>query len=233
MIIFPEPLLKGRLIKRYKRFLADIELSEGGVITAHCPNSGAMQGLTTEGTPVWVSKSSNPSRKLPYTWQMAEVDGTFVGMNTANPNPLVEQAIRTGLIPELQNYQYLRREVPYGKNSRIDILLESPSFPLTYVEVKNVHWKREGKVAFPSSVTARGAKHMGELSQMVLQGYKAFVVYIVQRNDCDDFELAHDIDPFYGQETLKAFEVGVQPLVYACDINPKGITISRRLNFDL
>lgn len=233
MITFPEPLVRGTLVKRYKRFLADIDLEEGGSITAHCPNSGAMQGLTDEGTPVWVSKSSNPSRKLPYTWQMAEVEGTFVGMNTANPNPLVEAAIRSGVIPEFQGYEHLRREVPYGKNSRIDILLEDPSHALTYIEVKNVHWKRGTKVAFPSSVTTRGAKHMGELSDMVRQGHKAYVVYIVQRNDCDGFELAHDIDPHYGQETLKALESGVRALVYACDVNPNGIKISKRLNFDL
>ena len=233
MIIFPEPLVRGHLIKRYKRFLADIELEDGSLITAHCPNSGAMQGLTDEGTPVWVSYSSNPLRKLAHTWQMVEVEGTFVGMNTANPNPLVEEAIRSGVIVELQGYQHLRREVTYGKNSRIDILLEDPSHSLTYVEVKNVHWKRGTKVAFPSSVTARGAKHMGELSDMVRQGHKAYVVYIVQRNDCEEFELAHDIDPHYGREALKALEAGVEALVYACDVNPNRIKISKRLTFNL
>lgn len=232
MITFPEPLKRGQLIKRYKRFLADIELENGTLITAHCPNSGAMQGLTDAGTPVWVSYSSNPSRKLAHTWQMAEVEGTFVGMNTANPNPLVEEAIRSGVIAELQGYQHLRREVPYGKNSRIDILLEDPSLPLTYVEVKNVHWKRDRKVAFPSSVTTRGAKHMRELSDMVRQGHKAYVVYIVQRNDCEEFELAHDIDPHYAGETFKALEAGVRALIYACDVNPNGIRISKRLRFE-
>jgi sugar fermentation stimulation protein A len=233
MISFSDPLLRGRLLKRYKRFLADIELEEGTLITAHCPNTGAMQGLTEPGTPVWVSYSPNPARKLPYTWQMAEADGTFVGMNTANPNPLVEAAIRSGTLTELQGYDQLRREVAYGKNSRIDILLEGPGDSLTYVEVKNVHWKRGTKAVFPSSVTTRGAKHMGELAEMVRQGHQAYVVYVLQRNDCDGFELAHDIDPTYGQETLKALKAGVKALVYACDVSPNGIRISNPLTFNV
>jgi len=228
-MLFESPLVRGHLIKRYKRFLADIELEDGTFITAHCPNSGAMQGLTTPGTPVWVSKSANLERKLPYTWQMAEVDGTFVGMNTSNPNHLVEEALQAGIISELQGYQSLRREVPYGKNSRIDFLIERSFNKLTYVEVKNVHLKRGRVAAFPSSVTARGAKHMQELTDMVRAGHQAYVVYVVQRNDCEGFEIASDIDPFYGQETLKAYEAGVQPLVYACDISPKGITLTHSL----
>lgn len=227
-MIFSEPLLKGHLIKRYKRFLADIECEDGTLITAHCPNSGAMQGLTDPGTPVWLSRSSNPSRKLLYTWQMAKVDGIFVGMNTANPNELVEDAIRSGVIAELQGYPSLRREVAYGKNSRIDILLEIDNQKV-YVEVKNVHMKRGKNAAFPSSVTTRGAKHMRELSDMVCQGHKAYVVYVVQRNDCEGFELASDIDPIYEQETLKALENGVEALVYACDVSPNGIMIKNRL----
>lgn len=232
-MLFPEPLVRGYLVKRYKRFLADIELEDGSLITAHCPNTGAMQGLTNPGTPVWVSHSSNPSRKLAHTWQMAEVEGTFVGMNTANPNPLVEEAIRSSVISELQGYQSLRREVSYGKNSRIDFLLENPSEPFTYVEVKNVHMKRGKVAAFPSSVTTRGAKHMQELSEMVRQGHKAYVVYVVQRNDCEGFEIATDIDPDYGQETVKAIENGVVPLVYACEVSPEGIRITNSLNFIL
>lgn len=232
-MFFPEPLVRGYLVKRYKRFLADIELEDGGLITAHCPNTGAMQGLTNPGTPVWVSHSSNPSRKLAHTWQMAEVEGTFVGMNTANPNPLVEEAIRSNVISELQGYQSLRREVSYGKNSRIDFLLENPSEPFTYVEVKNVHMKRGKVAAFPSSVTTRGTKHMQELSEMVRQGHKAYVVYVVQRNDCEGFQIATDIDPDYGQETLNAIENGVMPLVYACEVSPEGIRITNPLNFIL
>jgi sugar fermentation stimulation protein A len=228
-MLFPSPLLKGRLIQRYKRFLADIALEEGGdIITAHCPNPGAIQGLTEPGTPVWVSKSPNPARALPFTWEMAESEGTFVGMNTSHPNALVVEAIQAGLIPQLQGYPKLTREVNYGENSRIDILL---SDPFAYVEVKNVHWKRGNMAAFPSSPTLRGTKHMRELSTMVEQGHKAYVVYVVQRNDCEKFELAHDIDPLYAREASLAFEKGVQSLVYACDINPKGITLVRPITF--
>lgn len=230
-MLFQTPLLKGRLVKRYKRFLADMELEDGTFITAHCPNSGAMQGLVTPGTSVWVSRSSNPSRKLPYTWQMVEVEGIYVGVNTSNPNYLVEEAIHAGVIKELQGFEILRREVSYGKNSRIDILLSDSSKPLTYVEVKNVHLKREERAAFPSSVTTRGAKHMGELSMMVDQGHQAYVVYVVQRKDCEGFEIASDIDPVYGKETLKALEKGVSVLVYACDVNPNAITLTHRINF--
>lgn len=227
-MIFPAPLQRGRLLKRYKRFLADIELETGALITAHCPNSGAMQGISTPGTPVWVSQSLNPSRKLPFTWEMVEVEGNYVGTNTSHPNGLVEEAIHSGAIQELQGYQTLKREVAYGKNSRIDILL---SEPFTYVEVKNVHLKRGQTAAFPSSVTARGAKHMRELVQMVREGHKAYVVYVVQRNDCKDFEIAQDIDPLYGQETQLALKNGVQPLVYACEVTPKGITITHPIGF--
>lgn len=227
-MLFPTPLIRGRLMKRYKRFLADIDLEGHGLITAHCPNSGAIQGLTDTGIPVWVSVSDNPSRKLPFTWEMAEVEGTYVGVNTSHPNDLVEEAIRSGLIPELQGYPSLKREVKYGKNSRIDILL---SAPLTYVEVKNVHWRRGTRAIFPSSVTTRGTKHMQELANMVGQGHQAYVVYVVQRNDCESFGFADDIDPAYGAEARKAFEKGVIPLVYACDVTPKGITLTHSLHF--
>lgn len=230
-MIFQNPLIKGRLIKRYKRFLADVEIEDGTSITAHCPNSGAMQGLTTPGTPVWLSKSPNLNRKLPFTWEMAEVDGTFVGMNTSNPNTLVEEALNSGIIKELSHFASLRREVTYGKNSRIDILLEDSTGALTYVEVKNVHLKRGTTAAFPSSVTTRGAKHMRELADMVRQGHKAYVLYVVQRNDCKSFEIARDIDPQYDKETNVALQNGVKALVYACDLSPNAITISHQLPF--
>lgn len=226
---FSSPLLKGRLIKRYKRFLADIELDDRGIITAHCPNSGAIQGVTNPGTPVWVSLSDNPTRKLPYTWEMANVGGTYVGVNTSHPNGLVCDAIESGVIKELQQFQSLKREVPYGKNSRIDILLTSEKGELTYVEVKNVHLKRGKLAAFPSSVTTRGAKHLRELADAVQMGHKAYVVYVIQRNDCEGFEIATDIDPDYGRETLMALDKGVIPLAYACDINPSQIIITHQI----
>ena len=230
---FETPLLRGHLIKRYKRFLADIELEEGNLITAHCPNSGAMQGLSDPGTPVWVSRSSNPGRKLPYTWEMAEVNSTFVGANTFHPNTLVEEALQKGVIAELQGFTSIQREVSYGKNSRIDLLLKGTKDELTYVEVKNVHLKRGNTAAFPSSVTTRGAKHMRELSDMVAAGHGAYVFYVVQRNDCVTFEIAGDIDPTYEKECADAFAKGVKSLVYACDISPEEITITHPLTLKL
>jgi sugar fermentation stimulation protein A len=160
---------------------------------------------------------------------LAEGDGTFVGIKTFHPNHLVEEAIHSGIIAELQGYHTLKREVRYGKNSRIDVLL---SDPLTYVEVKNVHLKRGQTAGFPSSVTARGAKHMRELSEMVRQGHQSYVIYVVQRNDCKHFEIASDIDPVYGKEMQLALEAKVKVLVYACEVNPKGITITHRIGFN-
>lgn len=227
-MIFRAPLERGLLIKRYKRFMADIEREDGSIITAHCPNSGALQGVSDPGTPVWFSTSLNPTRKFPFTWEMAQVNGIFVGTNTSHPNDLVEEAIRLDRIPELKGYPSLRREVPYGTNSRIDILL---SEPLVYVEVKNVHWKRDDIAVFPSSVTSRGAKHMRELSRMVEAGHQAYVIYVVQRNDCDSFEIAADVDPLYDQETRAALAVGVKILVYACEVSPLEISLTREMKY--
>ena len=230
---FEKPLKKGKLIKRYKRFLADIEFENGELITAHCPNSGAMQGLVEPGTSVWVSPAVNRARKLPYTWEMVQVNGVFVGVNTSHPNGLVEEGIRAGYIPEFKEFISLKREVKYGQNSRIDILLEDEKGCLSYVEVKNVHLKRGKTARFPSSVTARGAKHMQELSDMVLQGHKAYVIYVVQRDDCEDFALADDIDPFYGEKAKEALKKGVIPLVYACDVTTDEIRITHPMKMNL
>ncbi|MBT5413503.1 MAG: DNA/RNA nuclease SfsA, partial [Rhodospirillaceae bacterium] len=161
---FEAPLLRGTLIRRYKRFLTDVTLEDGRAVTAHCPNPGAMLGLTAPGSTVWLSPASNPARKLKFTWELIEADGTIVGINTGRPNALAEEAILAGRVPGLEGYARLRREVKYGRNSRIDILLEDDDRPPCYVEVKNVHFVREAGVAeFPDSVTARGAKHLDEL----------------------------------------------------------------------
>jgi sugar fermentation stimulation protein A len=167
---FSTPLLPGRLVKRYKRFLADIELNSGELITAHCANSGALLGGTTPGLKVWVSHNPSPTRKLHYSWQIVEMDNTLVGVNTSLPNGIAEEAILAERILELVGYEHLKREVKYGTNSRIDLLLTSPNKPPCYVEVKNVHLKREGGAQFPDSVTTRGAKHLRELESMVAQG---------------------------------------------------------------
>jgi len=222
---FPAPIQKGKLIKRYKRFLADIEL-DGNVITAHCANPGSMMGVKEEGADVWVSAAQNPNRKLKWDWQVIEVGATRICINTAIANPVVEEAIRAGKISELAGYTNLRREVKYGQNSRIDILLEGSSKPLCYVEVKNVTLSRQAKLAeFPDSPTIRGTKHLRELGDMVRQGHRAVMFYLVNRDDCEGFELARDIDPNYADEFAKAKDLGVEILVYRTQIKTEGINI--------
>ena len=224
---FPKPLLTGRLIKRYKRFLADVELETGEQVTAHCANPGSMMGLTTAGAKVWLSQSDNPKRKLKYSWELLQVDGAMVGINTAHPNGLVEEAIRGGVIEELAGYETLRREVKYGKNSRIDILLQDDGRADCYVEVKNVHLLRQpGLAEFPDSVTARGAKHLAELSDMVKEGHRAVMVYLVQRDDAERFMLARDIDPGYGAAFDQAMAAGVEAIAYGCALNADGIEVT-------
>jgi len=222
---FPAPLVSGRLVKRYKRFLADVILDEdGSAITAHCANPGSMLGLKEPGSPVWLSQSDNPKRKLKYSWEVIEADGALVGINTAHPNRLVEEALEAGRIADLAGYASLRREVKYGKNSRIDILLEGDGGARTYVEVKNVHLMREpGLAEFPDSVTARGAKHLGELADMVGEGHRAAMVFLVQRPDCARLTLASDIDPNYAAAFAAARAAGVETYAIGCDVRLDGI----------
>ncbi|QDG77019.1 DNA/RNA nuclease SfsA [Labrenzia sp. PHM005] len=222
---FPAPLVSGRLVKRYKRFLADVVLDESGEeITAHCANPGSMLGLKEPGSLVWLSQSDNPKRKLKYSWEVIEADGALVGINTAHPNKLVEEALIDGRIPELAGFETLRCEVKYGKNSRIDILLEQADASKTYVEVKNVHLMREpGLAEFPDSVTARGAKHLGELADMVREGHRAAMVFLVQRPDCAKLSLAADIDPNYAAAFKAAAEAGVETYAIGCDVRLDGI----------
>ncbi|MES0881532.1 DNA/RNA nuclease SfsA [Roseibium sp. SCP14] len=222
---FSAPLVSGRLVKRYKRFLADVVLDEdGSEITAHCANPGSMLGLKEPNSKVWLSRSDNPKRKLKFSWEVIEADGALVGINTAHPNKLVEEALETGRIGELAGYQSLRREVKYGKNSRIDILLEGDDGAKTYVEVKNVHLMREpGLAEFPDSVTARGAKHLAELADMVAEGHRAAMVFLVQRPDCARLNLAADIDPNYAMAFKSAREAGVEVFAIGCDVRLDGI----------
>lgn len=222
---FPNPLVKGTLIKRYKRFLTDVELESGDMVTAHCANPGSMLGLTDPGLEVWLSPAVNPERKLRYTWEMVHDGRALVGINTAHPNGLVAEAIEAGTITELQGYGSRRREVKYGRNSRIDILLEGNG-PACYVEVKNVHLSRvPGAAEFPDSVTARGAKHLVEMTDMVAQGHRAIMVYLIQRDDCDHLSIAADIDPNYDEELTRALESGVEAVAYSCKLTPEAITV--------
>jgi sugar fermentation stimulation protein A len=227
---FPDTLLRGRLIKRYKRFMADVILDSGETITAHCANTGAMLGVQEADSEVWLSPARNPDRKLKFTWELIRIGGGLVGINTAHPNKVVAEAIEGGKIPELTGYDTLRREVKYGKNSRVDILLSQDGKPDCYVEIKNVHLMRVAGVAeFPDSVSSRAAKHQGELADMVKQGARAVIFYLCQREDCDNFRLAADIDPDYAAAAKAARETGVEAMCYACTLTPEAIAVSRRL----
>jgi len=227
---FKNALIPGKLIKRYKRFLSDIELENGEEVVAHCANSGAMLGLKDPGSSVWLSPSPPESKgKLKYRWELIKADGGLVGINTSHPNTLVQEAIENKTIRDLQGYDSLRREVKYGTNSRIDILLESRTKAPCYVEVKNVHLKRDKQAEFPDAVTARGTKHLNELSQEVKQGNRAVMLYVVQRMDCCSFSFASDIDPIYSEAAIQAKAAGVEFLCYKCHITTSEIKIDKPL----
>jgi len=239
-LLFEQPLIEGRLIKRYKRFLADIELADGSMTTVHCPNPGAMLGLKEPGLPAWIADSGNPKRKLRYTLELLKADGDLVGINTNRPNKIAEKAILNGLIKELPipDGCSLRREVKYGQNSRIDLMIahdQDEAAPKTFIEIKNVHLRRldmgDGRIAeFPDSVTSRGAKHLQELSDQVAEGHRAVMLYVVQRMDCERFGLASDIDPAYAKAFVAAQAAGVEMLAYQCHIDLTGITLAKPLD---
>ncbi|CAN5365054.1 DNA/RNA nuclease SfsA [soil metagenome] len=227
---FDQPLVRGRLVSRYKRFFADVVLDDGTELTTHCPNPGAMLGLNTPGFPVWISRSDNPKRKLTHTLEIVEVDGGLVGVNTMHPNRLVAEALELGLIPELAGYAGVRREVNYGVASRIDFLLESPDRPPCWLEVKNSHLKRGGTLAeFPDCVAARSLKHLGELKAMAAQGHRAVMLFVIQRTDCDVFAACAELDPKYAAGLLDAAQAGVEVLCYACHIGADAIRITHRI----
>jgi sugar fermentation stimulation protein A len=227
---FPAPLIPATLIKRYKRFLADVTLPSGEIVTAHVANPGAMTGLAAPGARVWLSKSNSPSRKLPYSWELIEVDlgagSELVGVNTAHPNPLVGAALAAGSIPELASYESIRREVKYGKNSRVDFLLQDAARPPCYVEIKNVHlMRRAGLAEFPDAKTERGRKHLDELGDAVEAGNRSVMLYLIQIGSAERFSLARDIDPRYGAAFDRARSRGVEAIAWKCRIDCDGIEI--------
>jgi sugar fermentation stimulation protein A len=235
---FASELVPATLIRRYKRFLADVELADGTIITAHVANPGAMTGLQAEGARVWLSRSPSLARKLPYSWELIEVDfgsgdTELTGVNTMHPNPIVAEALAAGTIPELTGYASVRREVKYGrtlngKGSRVDFLLEDPVRPPCYVEVKNVHlMRREGVAEFPDSVTARGAKHLDELAEMAASGARAVMLFVIQIGSARSFALARDIDPVYGRAFDKARTAGVEALAWTCNLTRQEIRLAR------
>ena len=233
---FETPLIEGVLIQRYKRFMADVRLGNGDVVVAHCANSGSMLSVKEPGSRVWLSPAPNPERKLRYTWEIIEVNGCLVGINTSHPNRIVADAISAGEIPELSGYPDLKREQKYGKNSRIDILLSGGGRPHCYVEVKNVTLRREASdqlAEFPDAVTERGAKHLREMTDIVRAGGRAVMVYLVQRDDCTRFSICGDIDPAYAAGLKEAMAAGVEAVCYGCRVTPDGITVTKPLTLDL
>lgn len=224
----PRPLYPGALIRRYKRFLADVELDGGETVTAHCPNSGSMKGCAIPGGRVLLSRSGNPKRKLGYTWELAQVNGSWAGINTGLPNRLAAEAIESGIIPELAGYDSIRPEVRYGKDSRIDLLLSGPR-GLCYVEVKNVTLVEGTTALFPDSETLRGQKHLKELMREVSEGNRGVIFFVVQRASARALAPADAIDPEYGRLLRLAVRNGVEALAWQADVTPEEIRLVRPL----
>lgn len=222
------PLIAGTLVKRYKRFLADVLLEDGSEVTVHCPNSGSMKGCAVPGSRVFLSRSSNPKRKYPFGWELVESDGFWAGINTGLPNRLTHEAIEDGTVTELQGYTAIRPEVPYGEHSRIDLLLEGPA-ARCFVEVKNVTLVENGRALFPDAVTTRGQKHLQELMRVVREGDRGVIFFTVQRGDGASVSPADLIDPEYGRLLRLAVESGVEALAYRAVVTPEEIRLSERL----
>lgn len=222
---FPAPLVPGVLLKRYKRFLADIRLEDGALITAHCPNPGAMIGCAEPGFPVLVSVSGKPGRKLPHTWELVHNGNCWIGVNPALANAVVEEALRARRLPGLEDWPEIRREVAYGEGSRVDFLLSGPR-GLAYLEVKSVTLLgADGRYAFPDAVTERGLRHLRELERMAAAGHKAALLFLIQRSDGMGFRAAVEIDPAYARGLEQAHRSGVEVLPFLTGISPEGISL--------
>lgn len=228
---FDRPLVEGILKRRYKRFLADVDLAAGGAITAHCPNTGSLMGCADPGSPVWLSRSSKQGRKYPYTWELVQVgEGVAVGVNTGMSNRLVREGLESGVIAELHGYARIRREVRFGaERSRVDFLLEDHGErPRCYLEVKNVTAALNGGVAlFPDAVSARGSRHLRELMRVVESGARAALCFCVQRGDVGEVRPADEIDPDYGRALRQAIDSGVEVLAYRARVSPKEIRLEK------
>ena len=229
---FQTPLIPARLIRRYKRFLADIQLEDGREVTAHCANPGSMMGLAEEGMKIWVEPNDDPKKKLKYGWRLVDHEnGHFTGVDTAVPNRALKASLMVGEVPEFAEYSTVLPEQKYGEKSRIDFLLRQDGLQDAYVEVKSVTLSRQvGLAEFPDSVTARGTKHLGELAAMVGQGHRAVMFYLVQRTDCERMTLAADIDPTYAKAFEAARAKGVEVVCYDTRISPDGVDLGRRLD---
>ena len=225
---FQSQLIRGTLIKRYKRFLADIRLTNGEIVTAHCTNTGSMKGCKEPGSAVYLSRASNLKRKLAYTWELIKVNRTWVGINTMHPNRLVAEGIETGTIRELQGYENVRREVNVGAHTRLDFCLEGGN-GTCFVEVKNVTLNLGGAAAFPDAVSERGTKHLKALMRLKRKGHRAAVIFVVQRQDCKVFRPADEIDREYGRWLRRAVKAGVEALPYRAKVTPKEINLTERI----
>ena len=225
-------LIQGTLIQRYQRFKADVKQRNGHIVTAHCPNSGSMLGCSEPGRPVYLSRHNSPKRRLKYTWEMIAMPTSLVGVNTWVPNLLVKESIIRKKIKALRGYETIRAEVKYGQNSRIDLLLEKGE-KRCFVEVKNCTLVEDGVAYFPDAVTSRGLKHLVELQKELRKGSRSVMFYLVQRMDAKRFRPADHIDPAYGEELRRAFRNGVEILVYDAFLDLEGISINRRLPYEL
>jgi sugar fermentation stimulation protein A len=225
---FPSPLIRATLVQRYKRFLADVRLPNGEIVTAHCTNTGSMMGCKEPGSEVYISRCDKAGRRLLYTWEMIRINGGWVGINTLHPNRLVAEGIETGVITELHGCDSIRREVCTRAGTRLDLCLEA-SGGLCFVEVKNVTLALGGVAAFPDAVSERGAKHLEELIRLRRNGCRTAVVFVVQRGDCDFFRPADEIDREYGRWLRRAIEAGVEALPYRATVTPKEIVLIERL----
>ena len=225
---FKSRLIRGALIQRYKRFLADVRLENGEIVTAHCTNTGSMMGCKEPGSSVYISRSDNLNRKLLYTWELIKTDGTWVGINTLHPNKLVPEAVQSGVIAELSGYLSIRREVKVSAHTRLDLCLEGPNGNC-FIEVKNVTLAMNGTAAFPDAVSERGTKHLKALMRLKRQGHRAAIVFVIQRGDCSTFRPADEIDSEYGRWLRKAVKAGVEALPYRAKVTSREIVLTDRI----
>lgn len=225
------PLVSGVLIRRYKRFLADVQLDDGRTVTAHCPNSGKMTACCEPGRRVYLSRHDSPKRKLKFTWELIQMEDSLVGVNTLTPNRLTAMSVESGAAPELSGYQKVKREVKVGENSRIDLLLTGGRSRDCFVEVKNCTLVEAGIARFPDAVTTRGQKHLEELERLSAAGKRCVMFYLIQRMDAEVFKPADDIDPVYGEKLRRAFRNGVEILVYDVRLDLESIRLRRPIPF--
>ena len=229
---FDNKLISGLLIKRYKRFFVDVRVNNQ-ILTVHCPNTGSMHGLLDQGNKVWISKSNNPKRKLKYTLEIIEVKKTKVGINTHSTNKIVHDALQNNLIKEFNNNIDIKPETKFGANTRFDFLVSSKKYQ-SFIEVKNVTLSRKRNLAeFPDAETLRGLKHIGELIKASKKKFKVYILFVIQRNDCNSFSIAKDIDPNYANALSKAVKNNLKILCYDCKFSPKGIKLNRQIKFIL